>query len=280
VSASFEIAGVAVGGGDPLILIGGPCVAETEGLCCETAEFLKGLCERLGIGYIFKASFDKANRMSVDSPRGPGLEEGLRILSRVASRVGVPLLTDVHETAQAQRAGEVVDVIQVPAFLCRQTDLLVAAGRTGKAVNIKKGQFLSPWDIEHSARKVASTGNSRILLTERGTSFGYGRLIVDMKSFPTMRRLGYPVVYDLTHSLQLPGGKGASSGGEREYARQLARAAAGAGIDALFVEVHPDPERALSDAATSLDFADAESILTEAVEIDRVVKSKASEFAK
>ena len=275
---AFNVRGVRIGEGSPLVAIAGLCVAESRELALETAEFFKGVCLRLGLGYIFKASFDKANRMSVSAPRGAGFQRGLEILSEVRDSACVPVLTDIHEASQAPTVGEVVDVVQVPAFLCRQTDLLLAAGSTGKAVNIKKGQFLSPWDIVHSARKVASTGNERILLTERGTSFGYGRLVVDMKSFPVMRSFGYPVVFDLTHSLQLPGAKGESSGGEREFARQLGRAGVAAGIDAVFIEAHPDPDKALSDAATSLCFEEAESILSELVEIDRMVKAKAPDL--
>lgn len=233
--------------GGPLALIAGPCVLESE----EHAHFLAGEIARIAGPFIFKASFDKANRSSTSSFRGPGLAEGLRILKAVRER-GIPVLTDIHEPAQAEPAAEVADILQIPAFLCRQTDLLVAAGRTGRAVNIKKGQFAAPEDMARAAEKVASTGNTNVILTERGTTFGYHNLVVDMRGLKIMRDLGFPVVFDATHSVQLPAAAGASSGGQPEFIATLASAAAGAGIDGVFVEVHEAPERALSDGANAL----------------------------
>ncbi|MGE5645323.1 MAG: 3-deoxy-8-phosphooctulonate synthase [Acidobacteriota bacterium] len=235
------------GAGRPLGLIAGPCVIESE----EHAHFLAREIGRIAGPFVFKASFDKANRSSLSSYRGPGLKEGLRILGGV-KREGFPILTDIHEPAQAGPAAEVADILQIPAFLCRQTDLLVEAGRTGRVVNIKKGQFLAAGDMRYAADKVASTGNTKILLTERGTSFGYHNLVVDMRGLAIMRELGYPVVFDATHSVQLPGGAGNASGGDARFIEPLARAAVAAGVDALFVEVHEAPERALSDGPNSL----------------------------
>lgn len=231
----------------PLALIAGPCVIESE----DHIVFLAQAIREIAGPFIFKASFDKANRSSVTSYRGPGLKEGLRILSLV-KKLGIPILTDIHEPSQAEPVAEVCDFLQIPAFLCRQTDLLVEAGRTGKTVNIKKGQFVSPHDIAHAAEKVASTGNQQIVLTERGSSFGYNNLVVDMRGLKIMRDLGYPVVFDATHSVQLPGAAGTGSGGQPEFIPVLASAAAGAGIDGLFVEVHDQPEKALSDGTNAL----------------------------
>jgi 2-dehydro-3-deoxyphosphooctonate aldolase (KDO 8-P synthase) len=236
-----------IGDGAPLALIAGPCVIESE----EHVHFLASELEKLAAPWAFKASFDKANRSSVNSYRGPGLKEGVRILKTVRER-GIPVLTDIHEPAQADMAAEAADILQIPAFLCRQTDLLVAAGRTGRAVNIKKGQFVSPQDIRLAAEKVASTGNDRILLTERGSSFGYNNLVVDMRGIPIMRGFGWPVIFDATHSVQLPGAAGSASGGQPEFIEPLASAAVAAGADAVFVEVHEAPERALSDGANAL----------------------------
>jgi 2-dehydro-3-deoxyphosphooctonate aldolase (KDO 8-P synthase) len=236
-----------IGGGHPLVLIAGPCVIESE----EHAHFLAAEIRQRAGAFIFKASFDKANRSSMSSYRGPGLREGLRILAGVKA-AGHAILTDIHEPAQAEAATEVADILQIPAFLCRQTDLLVAAGRTGRIVNIKKGQFVAPHDIGRAAEKVASTGNTRILLTERGTAFGYNNLVVDMRGLEIMRRFGWPVVFDATHSVQLPGGAGASSGGEAVFIEPLARAAVAVGVDSIFVEVHEAPERALSDGPNAL----------------------------
>jgi 2-dehydro-3-deoxyphosphooctonate aldolase (KDO 8-P synthase) len=236
-----------IGRGQPLVLIAGPCVIESEA----HVRFLAAEIRKIAGPFIFKASFDKANRSSVSSYRGPGFKEGLRILSDLR-KDGYPVLTDIHEPAQAEAAAEAVDVLQIPAFLCRQTDLLVAAGRTGRAVNIKKGQFVSPHDIRHAADKVASTGNNNILLTERGSSFGYNNLVVDMRGLDIMRGFGWPVIFDATHSVQIPGGLGRASGGQPQFIPTLARAAVAAGVDGVFVEVHEAPERALSDGPNAL----------------------------
>jgi 2-dehydro-3-deoxyphosphooctonate aldolase (KDO 8-P synthase) len=258
---------IAFGGGAPLALIAGPCVIESE----EHVHFLAARIRRLAGSFVFKASFDKANRSSIRSYRGPGLKEGLRILAGLRA-AGYAILTDIHEPSQASLAAEVADILQIPAFLCRQTDLLVEAGRTGRIVNIKKGQFVAPHDIHLAAEKVASTGNERILLTERGTCFGYNNLVVDMRSLPIMRRTGYPVVFDATHSVQLPGGAGDRSGGQAEFIEPLARAATAAGIDALFVEVHEDPVRALSDGPNALPLERLGSLLETLRAVDRLIK--------
>ncbi len=246
---------------ESFFLIAGPCVIESAASTLRHARFLRSLTERLRIPFIFKSSYDKANRTSYRSFRGPGLREGLKILGRVKEQTGVRALTDVHSPEEAAQAAKVVDMIQIPAFLCRQTDLLLAAGETGKIVNIKKGQFLAPWDVEHAIRKVESTGNKRIVVTERGTSFGYNNLVSDFRSIPFMKEFGYPVVYDATHSVQLPGGGGARSGGERQFVPTLAMAAIAAGADGLFVEVHEKPQNAKSDAATMLALEDLERLL-------------------
>jgi len=248
----FKLGRASVGEGSPLFFIAGPCVIESEGHALKTARALAKSARELRILLIFKASYDKANRTSLDSYRGPGLERGLQILARIKQETGVPVLTDVHDPAQAEAAAGVCDVIQVPAFLSRQTDLLLAAGRSGAAVNIKKGQFLSPWDIRHAVEKVASTGNHKIIVTERGSSFGYNNLVVDMRGLAVMREFGYPVVLDVTHSLQLPGGEGASSGGQPQFIPALARAGVAAGVDGVFMEVHENPVRALSDGPNAL----------------------------
>jgi len=238
---------IQIGEGQPLALIAGPCVIESE----EHVQFLAGEIRKLAGPFIFKASFDKANRSSTNSYRGPGIKEGLRILKGVRDS-GVPVLTDIHEPAQAELAAEAADILQIPAFLCRQTDLLAGAGRTGRIVNIKKGQFVAPHDIEHAAAKVAATGNNKILITERGSSFGYNNLVVDMRGLPIMRGFGWPVVFDATHSVQLPGAAGTASGGQPQFIGPLSRAAVAAGCDAVFIEVHEAPERALSDGANAL----------------------------
>lgn len=254
--------GVTVGGGRPFALIAGPCVIESRELCREIAATVKAMCEPLGIPYIFKASFDKANRTSGASFRGQSMEEGLEILAGIRAELGVPVLTDVHESSQCAPAAEAVDVLQIPAFLSRQTDLLVAAGETGRVVNVKKGQFLAPWDITNAVRKVEATGNQRVLVTERGVSFGYNTLVVDFRALPQMAQAaGVPVVFDGTHAVQQPGGQGATSGGQREFIPHLARAAVAVGVDALFLEVHPEPEKALSDAATMLRLSDLPALL-------------------
>jgi 2-dehydro-3-deoxyphosphooctonate aldolase (KDO 8-P synthase) len=266
------VSSVTFGGGRRMALIAGPCVAESRALCLQVAETMASVAERLGLDYVFKASFDKANRSSRESYRGPGIDEGLAMLREVKETFGVPVLTDVHETWQAAQAAEVADILQIPAFLCRQTDLLLAAGETGRAVNVKKGQFLAPWDMKHAIEKIRSTGNERILLTERGSSFGYGNLVADFRGLSMMRETGYPVIYDATHSLQLPGAAGNVTGGLRQYAPDLMRAAAAVGIDGLFLETHPDPDRALSDATTVLPLDRAEAILRPAAAIDALVK--------
>jgi len=248
---SFRIRDVDIGGRD-LFVIAGPCVIESETHCLKMASELKRVASSLDVPFIFKASYDKANRSSIQSFRGPGLEPGLRVLERVKRELDVPILTDVHEPNQVAAAREVVDVIQIPAFLCRQTDLLVAAGASGRAVNIKKGQFLAPWDMQYAVEKVVSAGCQQVSVTERGTSFGYNNLVVDMRSFPIMRKWGYPVVFDVTHSLQLPGGQGASTGGLSEYIEYLARAGVACGVDGLFMEVHDNPATALSDGPNAL----------------------------
>ncbi len=239
-------------GGEKPLFIAGPCVIESESHALKIASRLSAWSKELGLSLVFKASFDKANRTSLDSFRGPGEEEGLRILSIVRDETGLPVLTDIHEAAQAERVARVVDVLQIPAFLCRQTDLLVAAAGTGKTVNVKKGQFLSPWDMVHVVEKLTRSGAERILLTERGAAFGYNNLVVDMRSIPVMRSLGFPVVFDATHSVQLPGAGGGKSSGQREFVEPLARAAAGAGADGFFFEVHDVPEKALSDGPNAL----------------------------
>ena len=236
----------------PHFLIAGPCVIESEGLALDTAFQLADLARSMGFPYIFKSSYDKANRSSIHSYRGPGIREGLDILAKVKEKVQVPVLTDVHSVEDVRQAGAVVDIVQIPAFLCRQTDLLVAAAQTGKAVNVKKGQFLSPWDMSNVVKKLEESGTQRILLTERGFSFGYNNLAVDMRSLPVMRELGYPVVFDATHSVQLPGGGGTQSTGQRAFIVPLVRAAAAAGCDGFFMEVHPDPSEALSDGPTMI----------------------------
>lgn len=264
--------GLAVGGGAPLLFIGGPCVIESEAHALKMARALADLTHRLGVPYVFKASFDKANRSSVTSFRGPGLEEGLRILAAVKQQVGVPVLTDIHEPAQAEAAAAVIDILQIPAFLCRQTDLLVAAGRTGRPVNIKKGQFLAPREIRNGIDKVRSTGNESVLVTERGTTFGYQNLVVDFRGLVAMRGLGYPVIMDATHAVQLPGGQGDRSGGEAAYIPFLARAAAAIGIDALFCEVHDDPASAKSDGPNALALSLVEPLLRSVVAIDALAR--------
>ena len=267
-----QIADVAVGAGNPLAVIAGPCVIESKQSALEHAARLKEAADRVGLPYIFKSSFDKANRSSMRSYRGPGLHAGLEILAEVKRKIGVPVLTDVHEKEQVGPAKEIIDILQIPAFLCRQTDFVVAVAESGKAVNVKKGQFLAPWDIANVAQKIRSTGNEKILLTERGVSFGYNNLVSDMRSLVVMRELGYPVVFDATHSLQLPGGLGHASGGERKYIPHLARAAVAAGVDVLFMEVHEEPDQALSDGPNSLALADFEGLLRVVKEIDAIVQ--------
>ncbi|MBI4523100.1 MAG: 3-deoxy-8-phosphooctulonate synthase [Deltaproteobacteria bacterium] len=270
--SGIAIGDVEIGGGKGLALIAGPCVIEGRDSALRHACFLKGLAERIGIPFIYKSSYDKANRTALDSYRGPGMEQGLRILAEVKKETGAPILTDVHEIDQVEPVKEVADVLQIPAFLCRQTDLVLAVGRSGKVVNVKKGQFLAPWDMRHVVDKIVSTGNHQIIVTERGASFGYNNLVSDMRSLVVLRELGYPVVFDATHSLQLPGGRGKASGGERKYIPALARAATAVGIDALFMEVHEDPERALSDGPNSLPLAELERLLQIVKQIDLLAK--------
>ncbi len=262
------------GGGRPLVLIAGPCVIEEEKLTLRIAEFLKKLTGDLGIGLVFKASYDKANRTSVQSFRGPGMDEGLQILARVKRELALPVLSDVHDLAQIAPAAEVLDILQIPAFLSRQTDLLLAAAATGKVVNIKKGQFLAPWDMRNAVGKIEAAGNRNILLTERGASFGYNNLVVDMRSLPIMRETGCPVVFDATHAVQLPGGAGTSSGGQRQFVGALSRAAVATGIDGLFWEVHENPDQALCDGPNSLDLRDLRRMLEEILAIDKIVKAR------
>jgi 2-dehydro-3-deoxyphosphooctonate aldolase (KDO 8-P synthase) len=249
----IRFGGLTLAQGRPLFLIAGPCVIESESHALMMARRLSASARRLGIPYVFKASFDKANRTSGQSYRGPGLARGLEILASIRKRVGVPVLTDVHEASQVGPAAEICDVIQIPAFLCRQTDLLVAAGRSGAAVNIKKGQFVSPWDMRNAVEKIEKTGNRRILITERGTTFGYNNLVVDMRGLAVMRSWGYPVVLDCTHALQLPGGQGRQSGGQPQFIETLARAGVAAGADGVFMEVHDNPDKALSDGPSALE---------------------------
>jgi 2-dehydro-3-deoxyphosphooctonate aldolase (KDO 8-P synthase) len=268
----FKIGALTVGGRRPFVLIAGPCVIESPEHCHFLAGELKEIAERCGVPFVFKASFDKANRSSLSSFRGPGLERGLAVLTSVRKELGLPVLTDVHEAAQVEPAAAAVDCLQVPAFLCRQTDLLLAVGKSGRPVNIKKGQFLSPWDMQNVVNKVEGAGCRRILLTERGTSFGYNNLVVDMRSFPVMRQIGYPVVFDATHSLQLPGGQGTVSGGQAQFIEYLARAGLAAGVDGIFMEVHEDPSKALSDGPNALPLNRLEPLLLDLTQIDRIVK--------
>ena len=266
------IGDVVIGGGRPLVLIGGPCVIESEGHALELAHAIREVAGRCRVPFIFKASFDKANRTSLRSFRGPGLEEGLRVLARVKERVGVPILTDIHEPSQAAAAAAVVDVLQIPAFLSRQTDLIVAAAKTGCVVNLKKGQFLAPSDMGHVIEKVTSSGNQRILVTERGFSFGYHNLVVDMRVFPMLRALGYPVIYDVTHSLQLPGGGDGVTAGQAQYIDSMAAAGVAAGVDGIFLEIHEQPAQARSDAQTVLRLDRLEPLLNRLAGISAIAK--------
>jgi 2-dehydro-3-deoxyphosphooctonate aldolase (KDO 8-P synthase) len=261
-----------LGGGNPLFLIAGPCVIESEAHALMMAEKIAKIAADASVPYIFKASYDKANRSSVKAFRGPGPAEGLRILGKIKSEMKLPVLTDIHDASQAAAAAEVCDILQIPAFLARQTDLLMAAGKTGRIINVKKAQFLSPWDMGNVAEKVASTGNTKIILTERGASFGYQNLVVDMRSFPVMRKFGYPVVYDVTHSVQLPGGQGHASGGQPEFIEPLARAGVAAGVDGIFLETHDNPAAALSDGANALPLAQLPALLAKLKEMGAMVR--------
>ena len=272
--AAVRIGPLLCGGGRPFVLIAGPCVVESRDSALRHAQALRTLTERLGVPFIYKSSYDKANRTALGSFRGLGMDTALNILAEVKRETGILLLTDVHTATEVNAAAEVVDVLQIPAFLCRQTDLLLAAGQSGRVVNIKKRQFLAPWDMQHAAAKVASTGNQHILLTERGATFGYNNLVSDFRALPLMARLGYPVVFDATHSVQLPGGLGGQSGGQREFIAPLARAAVAVGIDGLFMEVHKEPERALSDSTTAFPLARLESLLRVLLALDAAVKEQ------
>ena len=271
----FHVGQVLVGGNRPLVLIAGPCVIESEEHCQFMAKEIQAVARHCQVPFIFKASFDKANRTSLDSFRGPGLREGLRILKSIRKELAVPVLTDIHEINQIEIVAAEIDCIQIPAFLCRQTDLLLEAAKSGRAINVKKGQFLAPWDIEPVVKKLARNGCQQILVTERGTSFGYNNLVVDIRSFPVMRGFGYPVLFDVTHSLQLPGGLGGTSGGQSQYIDVLARAGVAAGIDGLFMEIHDNPAKALSDGPNSLPLERLERLLKEVKRIDGIVKETA-----
>lgn len=262
---------ILVGPGNPLLLIAGPCALESEELARKVAAEMQEICARLGISYVFKASFDKANRTSLESYRGPGLEEGLAILARIREELQVPVISDIHDVSQVALAAEVLDIIQIPAFLCRQTDLLVAAAKTDKPINLKKGQFVSPWDMENGVNKLRGAGGTKTMLVERGACFGYNNLVVDMRSLPVMRGFGCPVIYDATHSVQLPGGSGGSSDGQREFIAPLSRAAVAAGIDGLFMEVHPDPDKALCDGPNSMPLDSIETLLKQLVRVHQAV---------
>ena len=252
-------------------LIAGPCVIESEEMVMSIAEKMKSITERLGIPYTFKASFDKANRTSINGKRGPGIEEGLRILEKVKTTFDLPVATDIHEPWQAEPVGKICDIVQIPAFLCRQTDLLVAAAKTGKCINIKKAQFLAPWDMANCAQKVEQSGNSNIMLCERGTSFGYNNLVVDMTGLVEMKKFGYPVIFDATHSVQKPGGKGTSTGGNREYVEYLAKAAIAVGVDGLFMETHPSPDEAWSDGPNMVVLDEMEAMLKKLIKVYEAV---------
>jgi len=262
-SNPIKIGNIVIGRGLPLVLISGPCVIENYETTREIAGILKDITSKLQMPFIFKASYDKANRTSVTAFRGPGLNDGLRVLKDIKEELGIPILSDVHRISEIPAAARILDIIQIPAFLCRQTDVIIEVAKTGKPVNIKKGQFLAPWDIANVAEKITSAGNRRILITERGTMFGYNNLVVDFRSFMIMRKIGYPVIFDATHSVQLPGGDGASSGGQREYAPMLSRAAAAAGVDGIFMEVHSNPDKALCDGPNSLKLDTIYELLTQ-----------------
>ena len=268
----IQVGGITIGAGAPLVLIAGPCVIESENHAVETALAVRDIARRAGVPYVFKASYDKANRTSGTSFRGPGLHEGIRVLARVREAAGVPILTDIHEPSHAEPVATVADILQIPAFLSRQTDLLIAAAATGRAVNIKKGQFLAPDDMRHAIAKVTAAGNDRVIVTERGFTFGYHNLVVDMRAFPILRSLGYPVIYDVTHSLQLPGGGDGVTAGQAQFIEPLASAGVAAGIDGVFMEVHEHPERAKSDAQNALRLSLLEPLLTRLVRIHSIAR--------
>jgi 2-dehydro-3-deoxyphosphooctonate aldolase (KDO 8-P synthase) len=263
---------VKIGAGRPRVVVAGPCVIESEAATLRHAERLMTICYGLSIPLIFKASYDKANRTSIGGFRGPGIRDGLKILAKVRDSLGLAVLSDIHSIEQVAPAAEVLDVLQIPAFLCRQTDLIVAAAQSGRVINVKKGQFLAPWDMKNVAAKAAAAGNENIILTERGASFGYNNLVVDMRTFPIMRSTGFPVIFDATHSVQLPGGQGESSGGQREYVEYLSRAAVAAGIDGIFMEVHEDPDKALCDGPNSIPLNELPALLKMLKSIDALVK--------
>lgn len=268
----IKIGNVRIGGSNPFVLIAGPCVIESETSAMRHAKVLKDIARRLGISLVYKSSYDKANRTSIDSFRGPGLKKGLKILKKIRDGLGLPVLSDVHCKEEVREAARVLDIIQIPAFLSRQTDLILAAAKTGKAVNIKKGQFLAPWDMRNVVRKIESTGNKDIILTERGVSFGYNNLVSDFRSVLIMKELGYPVVYDATHSVQMPGGLGEKSGGESRFIPYLAMAAVACGVDGIFVEVHEDPKRAMSDGPNMIKLSELEKMLIRLKKIERAAR--------
>jgi 2-dehydro-3-deoxyphosphooctonate aldolase (KDO 8-P synthase) len=265
---TVTIGNIKIGGKNPLVLIAGPCAIESESHCLEVGRAIKGIAAKLRVPYIFKSSFDKANRMSIESYRGPGIKKGLEVLKKVKQKLKVPILTDIHCSKEINEVARVADIIQIPAFLCRQTDIVVAAARTGKVVNIKKGQFLAPWDILPIIKKIESTGNRQILLTERGASFGYNNLVTDFRALRIMQDFGYPVIYDATHSIQTPGGKGSCSGGERQFVEGLSRAAVAFGCDGLFLEVHQDPDKAPCDGPNMIDLMQLEQLLQQVKKIE------------
>ena len=268
----IKVGKIKIGRGNPLVLIAGPCVIESEAICLSVAKRIKEICQRLNIPFIFKSSFDKANRTSIDSFRGPGIKKGLGVLAKLKQRLNIPVLSDVHCKEQIPEAARVLDVIQIPAFLCRQTDILLSAARTGKVINIKKGQFLAPWDIQAIIKKLESVGNKNILITERGVSFGYNNLVSDLRALAIISDFGYPVIYDVTHSVQLPSSLGKASGGERRFIPGLTRAAVAFGCDGLFIEVHPHPEKALCDGPNMIGLIQLEEILKQAKSIEKVCK--------
>ena len=274
VTKEIKIKDVFLGGGNKLVLIAGPCVIESASHCLDTAKRIKDITHKLSVPFIFKSSFDKANRMSIGSYRGPGLKKGLEVLNKVKQQLKLPILSDVHCSSEIKEAAGVLDIIQIPAFLSRQTDIVVEAARTGKAVNIKKGQFLAPWDILPIIKKAESTGNKKIFITERGVSFGYNNLVTDFRALAIMREFGYPVVYDATHSVQLPGGKGSSSGGQRQFVEGLSRAAIAFGCDGLFLEVHSDPDKAPCDGPNMIDLKQLEKLLKQLIKIESVLEPK------
>ncbi len=270
----IKVGKIKIGGDNPLVLIAGPCVIETEDQTFQTAKRLREITSELEIPFIFKSSYDKANRTSIKSYRGPGLKKGLEILGKIKKELNIPLLIDVHKREEISAVSKVADILQIPAFLCRQTDFVLAVAKAEKPVNVKKGQFLAPWDVKNIIEKIESTGNKNILLTERGTTFGYNNLVVDMKSLPILRSFGYPVVFDATHSVQLPGGMGMITGGNREYVPYLARAAVACGVDALFLEAHPHPDKALSDGPNMMRLKNMSKLLREVKEIDSIVRRR------